>query len=85
MTSRNPDNSNSAAIAFDSLQQPCGYNNFTCPQGFAMDSVNFICYMILPNSIANVNPASVCPATSYSTLIQFYNDAEIDGFFQLLK
>ena len=81
MASKNPDSSNAASVAFDDFQQPCGYNNFTCPQGFFMDSVNSICYMILSNLTANNNPP-LCPV---STLIQFQNDAEVDGFIQLLN
>jgi hypothetical protein len=81
LTSRNPDSLNSATIAFDTFQKPCGYTNLTCPKGFTMDPLNSICYMIISNLTA-FNNAPICPT---STMIQFRNDEEIDGFFQLLK
>ncbi len=78
---KNPDTYISTSIALSDTQLPCGHNNFICPNGFVLDTINSICYKILPNLVANSDD-SLCTS---STLIQFYNDAEIDGFIQLLE
>ncbi len=82
LNSKNPDKSNMVKFSYEDARKPCGYNVFTCPQDFVMDSVNSICYMILKNLTSYYSTSPPCPSSS---LIQFSNDTEVEGFIQLLK
>ena len=83
LTSKNPDNSNIVKFAYEIARQPCGRNYISCPQGYVLDSVNYICYLVKNDLTTQFSTTPICPP-SY-TLIQFYNDAEVDGFIQLIK
>jgi len=81
MISRSPDNSIAASVVFNATQWPCTLGNITCPRGFVLDASNSVCYFVLPDLTSGYSDI-LCPE---STLVQFYNDAEINGFVNLLK
>lgn len=81
MISRSPENSIAASVVFNATKWPCTFNNGTCPQDFVMDASNSICYLVL-TELTSRNSDNLCPE---STIVQFYNDAEIIGFVNILK